>query len=70
MTVSGSVGKSTDGNSTITVQGAAGTTTTKGVVKAQYSSDGKTQSVTVGGGVQQKIGKTTTTSTFSIKIGW
>ncbi len=70
VTVSGSVGKGTDGKSTMTLQGAAGTTNIKGVANAQYSTDGKKQSVTVGGGVQEKLGKTTNTSTIGIKIGW
>ena len=42
----------------------------QGTVQAQYSTNGKQQSVSVGVGGQVTTGKTTTKSTFGITFNW
>lgn len=70
VTVEGSTGRSTNGQSKATAQISTGTSTTKGIANAQYTTDGKTQNVSVGVGIQQKSGKTTSVTIFGIKFSW
>ena len=70
VTVEGSTGRSTNGQSKATAQISTGTSTTKGIANAQYTTDGKTHNVSVGVGIQQKAGKTTSVTIFGIKFSW
>ncbi|MDP4252276.1 MAG: hypothetical protein Q8918_19430, partial [Bacteroidota bacterium] len=69
-TVGGSVSKSTSGQTTATAQGSTNSGSVQGVGQAQYSTNGKQQSASVGAGGQTTAGKTTTVTIFGIKFNW
>jgi len=71
-TVGGSVAKNTNGQTVGKVEGTTNFpgSVVQGTVQAQYSTNGKQQSVSLGVGGQVTTGKTTTKSVFGITFGW
>ncbi|ANH80062.1 hypothetical protein A8C56_02850 [Niabella ginsenosidivorans] len=70
MTVQGAVSTSTSGETKTTVQASVGSSTTQAVGNVQVGTNGRSQSISIGVGGQQKVGKTTFTQTFGFKFLW
>lgn len=70
VTVEGSGGQSSDGKSKASVQASVGTNDSKVFTNGSMTTSNKGSNVSLGMGVQQKTGKTTTSQSFGIIFSW